>query len=62
MSALGQKQTFAVQNVMSALCQKRTSNVGRGRLDMAEFKNERPPQLAASINGQKSKFAITCDP
>ena len=25
MSALGQKQTFALRNAMSALCQKRTS-------------------------------------
>ena len=28
MSALGQKQTFAVHNPMSALCQRRTSSCG----------------------------------
>ena len=78
LSALGQKRTFAAQKGMSALPpkadvrrrrsnesakgQERTSNVRRSRLDMAEFKNKRPPQLAASINGQKSKFANTTDP
>ena len=62
MSACPRKRTFDGAELMSAKGQEGTSNVRRSRLDMAEFKNKRPPQLAASINGQKSKFAITRDP
>src|SRR5262249_52870384 len=61
------KRTLAVHKLMSALGQKRTlhdvqADVRRSRPDMAEFKNKRPPQLAAFIPDKKSKFAITRDP
>ena len=61
MSALGQKQTYAVQNVMSALPPKRTCAVQLGDVRFVPIADIAPAELKRASYEPTSEFMLICN-